>query len=100
MATESVTTGSTVTFYSSPTTLDGVTWDITGATVTLYMRKPDGTLLTKTAAVTDGDAGVAEYTTSTTDLDVGGPWELTWKVVLGGVTVLSPPQIQPVVKAP
>jgi len=68
---------------------DGVVWDITGAAVTLLLRKPDGTNSTKSATVTDGPAGIAEYVCSTADLDVHGGWRRSWRVVDGSVDIRS-----------
>lgn len=70
---------------------DGVIWALTSATVTLLLRKPDGTGLVKTATVTDGPGGVAEYVSLTTDLDVIGGWRRSWRVVDGAVDVRSLP---------
>ena len=70
---------------------DGVTWDLTAATISLLFRKPDGTSLTGSATVTDGPGGVAEYVCSTTDLDIIGGWRLSWKVVAGVIVQSSLP---------
>ena len=66
---------------------DGAVWDITGATVTMILRKDDGTESTKSATVTDGPAGVAVYTGLTTDLTEVGGWRRTWRVVLGAIDI-------------
>jgi uncharacterized protein YfaS (alpha-2-macroglobulin family) len=68
---------------------DGVVWDITGATVTLYLISPGGTATAKSATVSDGPGGVAHYTTATTDLSEAGDWKVQWKVVAGAVTMWS-----------
>jgi hypothetical protein len=66
---------------------DGEAWDLTGATVTLHFRRPDGTTFARTATITDAAAGEAEYTTLTTDLDTAGWWARAWEVTQGGVVV-------------
>ncbi len=70
---------------------DEVVWDITGATVTLVFRKPNGVTVTKSATITNGVAGLAEYTTLTTDLDVISTWSRAWNVVLGSIDIRSEP---------
>lgn len=79
---------------------DGVTWDITGATVTLIFRKPDGTTSTKIATITSGVGGLAEYTTLTTDLDVISTWSRAWNIVLGSIDVRSEPIAFSVINSP
>lgn len=65
---------------------DGSVWDISGATVTLYLRKPDGTVLSPlTATVSNGPAGTAHYQTDNDDLDVAGDWARQWKIVKSGI---------------
>ena len=66
---------------------NGVAWDISGGTVTLYLKKPDGTLLTKGATLTSPTTGQADYICLTTDLDQDGDWVKQWKVVAGGLTM-------------
>lgn len=66
---------------------DGVIWSLSGATVTLLLRKPDGTSVTKSATVTDAAAGVAVYEGVTTDLDLIGGWRRTWRVVQGVIDI-------------
>jgi hypothetical protein len=65
---------------------DGSVWDISGATITLYLRKPDGTVLSGfSASITNGPAGLAHYQVDNDDLDVAGDWARQWKVVKSGV---------------
>ncbi len=77
--------------FSLEATKDEVVWDITGATVTLLLRKPSGTVVTKSATITNGAGGLAEYTTLTTDLDVVSTWSRAWNIVLGSIDVRSEP---------
>ncbi len=69
---------------------DGSTWNITGATVTLYLQKPDATVLSPFSATVSGGAdGIAHYQVATTVLSVAGTWGLQWKVSLSGVVAWS-----------
>lgn len=71
---------------------NGVVWDITGATVTLKFKKPDGTVLSVAPIVTDGPNGVAQYNAPTSVLDARGDWIRQWTVTKSGV-ILSSRQI-------
>lgn len=65
---------------------DNVVRDIsTYTTKQLIFRKPDGTILTKTADFyTDGTDGIIQWTTtSASDLDLDGTWKLQAKVASG-----------------
>ena len=68
----------TKTFVLVPTK-DGTTWDITGATVTLYLRKPSGVILEKSATVASSGTS-ASYVDSSSSLTVEGSWARWWKV--------------------
>lgn len=64
---------------------DGTVINITGGTVSLYFRKPNGTILTRSGTITDGAAGVAEYETDGDDFTVDGNWARRWTVTVGGI---------------
>lgn len=65
---------------------DGVIWDISGATITLSLRKPDGTILSPfSASITNGPLGLANYQVADTVLDTAGDWARQWKVEKSGV---------------
>lgn len=67
---------------------DGVVWDITGATVLLSLRKPDGTILGPfTAIISNGPGGIAHYQVDNTVLDIEGDWSREWKVSKSGVEI-------------
>lgn len=67
---------------------DGAVYDLTDATVSLYLQKPDGTVLSAfSATVSDGPGGVAHYQTATTVLDTAGDWVRQWKTVKSGVVL-------------
>lgn len=69
---------------------DGVTWDLTSATVSLLLKKPDGTTLTRSASIAaPATAGIAYYDTLTTDLDVAGIWHRSWKIVQAPITLYT-----------
>ena len=72
--------------------------DDSGATTKqIYFKKPDGTVVTKTAAFSsDGTDGKLKYTTVTGDLTPTGSWEIQchlifstgeWKTDIGTFTV-------------
>lgn len=55
---------------------DGSGVDVTGAsTLQIKFRKPSGTVVTKTATETAGDASMIEYTFTADELDESGWWE-------------------------
>lgn len=66
---------------------DGVVWDVTGGTPTLYVRDPDGNVETLSATVSDGPNGEASYVYSS--FDAAGTWVRQWKMVKSGVTLLT-----------
>lgn len=85
-----IVAGDTTTFELNATKR-GVIWDISGGTVLLKLKKPDGTVLTPIAAsIIDGVNGVAQYTTPTTTL-ITGDWIRQWTVTKSGVTLSSRP---------
>lgn len=63
---------------------NNVALDISAATdQKILFRKPDGTVLTKTAAfTTDGTDGKIEYQSQAGDIDVKGTWEIQGRLVL------------------
>jgi hypothetical protein len=65
--------------------------DISGATTkTIYLSKPDGTVLAKGATFTsDGTNGKMYYATLAGDLDQPGHWQIQAKVVLATGTWYS-----------
>lgn len=77
---------------------DGAPWDLTGATVTLTFRYPDGTTAAKSATLTTPASGIAEYTTLTTDLTQLGRHEAMWRVVQGSIDLESLPEAFTVVR--
>lgn len=85
----SITKGSTHRFELTATK-DGVTWDLTGAVVTLALTDPAGNEDTYTATLSATPTnGVAYYDVATTVLDQAGTWSRVWKVVQSGVTMWS-----------
>jgi hypothetical protein len=102
MSREPLTVGSTYRFFTDPPIeKDGAVWDLTSAVVTLLLKKPDGTVLTKAATVVaPATAGVAEYVSVASDLDIAGNWSRSWKVTDGTVTQISHPKRFTVEAAP
>lgn len=80
---------------------NGLVWDLTGATVTLEFKRPDGTTFSRSASLLNATAGVVYYDSAVADLDVAGTtWTRAWKVTLNskvnyttpiGFTVVSSP---------
>ena len=63
---------------------DGVAVDVSSATKTIYLRKPGGTVLTKTAVNdTTGVDGLMKYVTVAGDLSDSGTWGIQGRVVSG-----------------
>ena len=77
----------------------GAAVSLAGATVTLGLISPTGTRVDRTATVSgDGTAGVAVYTTTTSDFTTAGRWSYqgvaTWSNAklqsdLGAITVTA-----------
>lgn len=62
----------------------GITWDLSLATILLYLTQPDGTVDGPfTATVTDGEGGIASYTPTTTLFDLPGEGFIQWKITIG-----------------
>jgi len=64
---------------------DNAAVDISAASSkSILFRKPNGTVVTKTATfTTDGTDGSIYYTTDETDLDVAGLWKFRAEVMVG-----------------
>ena len=78
-----------------------LTWDISGATVELYLRDPSGNWSTAySATVTSGADGEAQYSAATTVLDEAGTWFRQWKVSVSGIVKYSDGQEFEVLPAP
>lgn len=90
VAAGAIVEGSTISFVLNAQK-DGATWDLTAATVSLYLRDPEGNWSSaNSATLTDATGGVATYTTSTSDLDAEGQWARQWVVVQSSVTLKYP----------
>jgi hypothetical protein len=65
---------------------DDVAVDVAAVTTKqLVLRKPNGSVLTKTATfTTDGTDGKIQYATIAGDLDVSGVWESQARVIFSG----------------
>ena len=65
--------------------LDDAVWDITGATVYLYVMDPLGNVTQYLATVSDGPAGRAYYADLPGFFDAAGTWRYWWFVNKAGV---------------
>ncbi len=72
-------------------TADGAALDLTGATVYLMIKKPDGTVVERTAVIVSASAGTVAYQFVGTDVDVAGLAYLEWAITLGNGDVLKIP---------
>lgn len=78
-------------------------WDLTGATVTLYLTSPSGVETSYSATVTGAAAGIASYQGDGTEL--GEPnlplaqWRAAWRVRQGAADVTGDPVPLRVVRA-
>lgn len=59
----------------------------TATNITVWLTKPDGTVLTKTGTLdTDGTDGKVKYTTQSGDLSVKGTWKIQAAVTIGSAS--------------
>ena len=72
---------------------NGVTWNITGGTVLLYLWDPDGNAAAGspfTCTVSSGSGGIAQYqVTDDTIIDAAGEWTKQWHVTVGSLKLPS-----------
>lgn len=74
-------------------TKDGAAWDLTNATVTLYLKDPTGVVSMHTASVqSPATAGVAYYDNATSDLTLVGDWQKAWSILDGTVVGRTEPE--------
>lgn len=64
--------------------------DITGSTITIYIRKPDTTVVTKSGTIVDAITGQVSWTTVSGNTDTNGEYIQQAKYVTGGVTKYGP----------
>jgi hypothetical protein len=84
------TTGSTYTFEGT-FTKDGIPWNLTSATVKLYLHRPDRTIVTIPGTIVSALGGVASATNAASDINMPGPWKRTWEVDDGQTVLRSNP---------
>ena len=68
---------------------DGVTWNITGGAITLFLKNPAGTVTSYSATISSGTEGLAHYLAAGSILDQAGTWVRQWKAVVSGVTLYT-----------
>jgi hypothetical protein len=83
-----ITRGSTHRFQLTATK-DGAVWDLTGATVTLFLIDTLGAETSYTATISSPSGGVAYYDVATSVLTQAGTWSRAWRIVQSGVTMWS-----------
>lgn len=77
-------TGDTAPDLTGTCTSNGVPANITGSTLALHLKKPSGTVVTKTGIVDSGAAGTWHYSWVTNDLDQAGTWWVELQVTYSG----------------
>lgn len=87
-----LTTGDTQPILTGQALSGTVGVNVAGATGVLHIRKPDGTILTKTAVWVDQATGTWSYTWGATDLSIGGAWEVELQITYSdlGVQTFGP----------
>lgn len=93
MATFRIVRGNTAPPYSLTCTRDGVAIDLTGCTVSLIIKGPDGTITNtghQAATITTAASGIISYTAQAADFDGVGTFVGDARVVYadGGVEIL------------
>ena len=73
-------TGDTSPDLTGTCTSNGVAANITGATLALHLKKPDGTIVNKTGTIVSGTAGTWSYSWLAGDLDQSGSWSVEVQV--------------------
>lgn len=66
-------------------TKDGSVWDLTAATIKLFLKDPSGVTTTKTGSILVAGDGTAYYDSSASDLDAAGRWERSWEITQSGI---------------
>lgn len=66
----------------------GKTYPLSGATVSIIFKRPDGVTLTRTATITSVAEGIAEYVVQAADIPATslGVWQRQWRVDNGPIT--------------
>ena len=77
-------TGDTSPDLTGTCTSNGVAAVITGATLALHLKKPDGTIVTKAGTIVSGPAGTWSYSWAPGDLDQTGTWWVEVQVTYSG----------------
>lgn len=99
MSEPQIRVGSTHRFAVAGQTKDGVPWDLTGATVRLLFKKPDGTVV-GFAGTVDAPGGY-HCDCDASLFDVEGQWQREWKVSDGTIRDPEPVisfYVQPVIE--
>lgn len=86
--------------FMATVTRNGSVWDLTGATVTLSFKRPDGTSTSRSASLLSAANGQVNYDSATVDLNQAGTWTRSWSISLGGIVYKTPPIQFTVVEAP
>lgn len=83
--------GDTKRKWTDTLTLAGVAVNLTGATVVLVIKKPDSTVVRRSASIVSAANGQVEYQPVSGDVDAVGERLLEWEVTFGDGKVLTVP---------
>ena len=86
---EVVRLGTTPRFQLFHASKDKLPWDLTGATILIRFTRPDYTIFTQPATITNATSGTAEYVCTTSDLNMVGQWNREWLITQGPLTLVS-----------
>ena len=87
-----LTVGDTAPALTGTCTSAGAPVNLTGADVALHIRKPDATVLSVGATLTDAAGGAWSYSWAPADLDAAGTWKVEAQVTFssGAVQTFGP----------
>lgn len=72
---------------TAPALSGSVNTDVTGATIELHLRRPDRTVLTRAATVTDATTGAWSMDWQTGDLEQDGSWSVEAQITYSDATI-------------
>lgn len=67
----------------------GSAYNLTGATITLRIRRPGGDVLSVSGSIVSASAGTFSYTTLTTTFNTKGTYRFQAKIVISGTTLYT-----------
>lgn len=77
--------------FEATLTKDGSVWNLTGAAVLIWFKRPDGTTFSKTASLLNAAAGQVNYDSAAADLNQAGTWTRSWQVTINTIVDYTAP---------